>query len=161
MSPPHLALFLGGLLVSSTGIRSMWAKRDIAPECAQYLPALLSGILFIAMVNFITMYLSAWMTNVAPTQAFVDDLKRFPDVMSNQHIGLFRGAARLRRQPVPVPLLHGRAVAGLDRDLDDRAARPDAADPAPLARAGLDLHDHFLAFGLLMNIMTPIGTPGP
>ena len=28
-SPPHLALFFGGLLVASTGIRSMWAKQDI------------------------------------------------------------------------------------------------------------------------------------
>jgi hypothetical protein len=91
VSPPHLALFLGGLLVSSTGIRSMWAKRDIAPSMREYLPALLSGILFIAMINFITMYLSAWMTNVAPTTAFVNDLKRFPDVMSNQHIGLSEG----------------------------------------------------------------------
>ena len=91
VSPPHLALFLGGLLVSSTGIRSMWAKPDIAPAMRRYLPALLSGILFIAMVNFITMYLSAWMTNVAPTKAFVHDLKRFPDVMSNQHIGLSEG----------------------------------------------------------------------
>ena len=91
VSPPHLALFLGGLLVSSTGIRSMWAKPDIAPTMRRYLPALLSGILFIAMVNFITMYLSAWMTNVAPTKAFVHDLKRFPDVMSNQHIGLSEG----------------------------------------------------------------------
>ena len=91
VSPPHLALFLGGLLVSSTGIRSMWAKHDTAPSMSRYLPALLSGILFIAMVNFITMYLSAWMTNVAPTTAFVDNLKRFPDVMSNQHIGLSEG----------------------------------------------------------------------
>jgi hypothetical protein len=91
VSPPHLALFLGGLLVSSTGIRSMWAKRDIAPDMRRYLPALLSGILFISMVNFITMYLSAWMTNVAPTKAFVNDLKRFHDVMSNQDIGLSEG----------------------------------------------------------------------
>jgi hypothetical protein len=91
VSPPHLALFLGGLLVSSTGIRSMWAKRDIAPTMRRYLPALLSGILFIAMVNFITMYLSAWMTNVAPTTAFVDNLKRFPDMMGDQHIGLSEG----------------------------------------------------------------------
>jgi len=91
VSPPHLALFLGGLLVSSTGIRSMWAKRDIAPDMRRYLPALLSGILFIAMLNFITMYLSAWMTNVAPTKAFVNDLKGFPDVMANQHIGLSEG----------------------------------------------------------------------
>jgi hypothetical protein len=30
VSPPHLSLFFGGLLVSSTGIRSMWAKRACA-----------------------------------------------------------------------------------------------------------------------------------
>ena len=28
-SAPHLMLFFGGLLVSSTGIRSMWAKQDL------------------------------------------------------------------------------------------------------------------------------------
>ena len=154
VSPPHLALFLGGLLVSSTGIRSMWAKRDIAPTMRRYLPALLSGILFIAMVNFITMYLSAWMTNVAPTKAFVNDLKRFPDVMSNQHIGLSEGLRGYGEQPLPVPLLHGRSVAGLDRDLDDRAARADAVDPAPWRVPEWTFTITYLAFGLLMNVMT-------
>ena len=37
-SPPHLALFFGGLLVCSTGIRSMWAKQDIAPDFKRFLP---------------------------------------------------------------------------------------------------------------------------
>ena len=31
-SPSHLCLFFGALLVASTGIRSMWAKADIAPD---------------------------------------------------------------------------------------------------------------------------------
>ena len=92
VSPPHLALFFGGLLVSSAGIRSMWAKRDIAPDFTRFLPAFISGTLFIAMLNFITMYTSAWMTNVPPSTAFNDDIKQnFHDVVTNQHIGLTEG----------------------------------------------------------------------
>ena len=79
-SPPHLALFFGGLLVASTGIRSMWAKEDIGPDLARFAPVVLSAILFIGIAGFITMYLSAFMTNVAPTSDFVNDLERFNDV---------------------------------------------------------------------------------
>ena len=92
-SPPHLALFFGGLLVSSTGIRSMWAKRDLAPDF-RALPAGAASrrSLFTAMLGFITMYLSAWMTNVPPTTAFVNDFKsNFHDVVTDQHIGLNAG----------------------------------------------------------------------
>jgi hypothetical protein len=92
VSPPHLALFFGGLLVSSAGIRSMWAKRDLAPDFRAFLPAFISGTLFVAMLNFITMYTSAWMTNVPPSTAFNDDIKHnFHDVVTNQHIGLTEG----------------------------------------------------------------------
>jgi hypothetical protein len=92
ISPPHLALFFGALLVSSTGIRSMWAKRELAPDFREYLPALLSGILFLGILSFITMYTSAWMTNVAPTTAFVNDIKQnFRDVVDDQTIGLTQG----------------------------------------------------------------------
>ena len=62
-----------------------------------------------AMLGFITMYTSAWMTNVPPTTAFNDDVKNnFHDVLTNQHDRPDRGPARLRRQPLPLPLLHGR-----------------------------------------------------
>jgi hypothetical protein len=92
ISPPHLALFFGGMLLSSLGIRSMWAKRDLAPDLREYLPALLSGILFLGMLSFITMYTSAWMTNVAPTSAFVNDVdQNFRDVVHDQTIGLTQG----------------------------------------------------------------------
>ena len=90
-SPPHLCLFFGGMLVASTGIRSMWAKGDIAPDFKTYLPVLLSSILFVAMAGFITMYLSAFMTNVSPTSAFVNDLKHFHDVHDDQSISLNAG----------------------------------------------------------------------
>ncbi|HEX6620166.1 MAG TPA: hypothetical protein VF024_10935, partial [Solirubrobacteraceae bacterium] len=92
VSPPHLSLFFGGLLVSSTGIRSMWAKRDLAPDFRSFLPAFVSAWLFTAMLGFITMYTSAWMTDVPPTTAFNDDIKNnFHDVVTNQHIGLTEG----------------------------------------------------------------------
>ena len=52
---------------------------------------ILSAILFIGISGFITMYLSAFMTNVTPTSDFVNDLERFDDVRSDQTIGLNGG----------------------------------------------------------------------
>src|SRR3954453_2466144 len=90
-SPPHLMLFFGGLLVSSTGIRSLWGKRGREPDLKRFAPALLSAILFIGVAGFITMYLSTFMTDVTPTSAFMHDLKRFRDVRSDQSISLNAG----------------------------------------------------------------------
>ena len=50
-----------------------------------------SAILFIGVAGFITMYLSAFMTDVTPTSAFMDDLKRFHDVRADQSISLNAG----------------------------------------------------------------------
>ena len=90
-SPSHLCLFFGALLVTSTGIRSMWAKADIALDLREFAPVILSAILFIGVSGFITMYLSAFMTNATPTSDFVNDLKSFKDVRSDQTIGLNAG----------------------------------------------------------------------
>ena len=91
-SPPHLALFSGGLLVATTGIRAMWAKPETEPSFKEFLPVLLSATLFIAIAGFITMYLSAFMTDVAPTTAFVHDYQQhFKDDFANQHISLNGG----------------------------------------------------------------------
>jgi hypothetical protein len=90
-SPSHLCLFFGALLTTSTGIRSMWAKADIAPDLKTFAPVILSATLFIGVSGFITMYLSAFMTNVTPTSDFVSDLKHFKDVRSDQTIGLNPG----------------------------------------------------------------------
>jgi hypothetical protein len=90
-SPSHLCLFFGALLATSTGIRSMWAKADIAPDLKTFAPVILSATLFIGVSGFITMYLSAFMTNVTPTSDFVSDLKHFQDVRSDQTIGLNPG----------------------------------------------------------------------
>jgi hypothetical protein len=90
-SPPHLALFFGVLLVTSTGIRSMWAKADIAPDLRTFAPVVISATLFVAACGFITMYLSTFMTNVTPTSDFAADLERFQDVRSDQSIDLNGG----------------------------------------------------------------------
>ena len=92
-SPSHLALFFGTLLVTSTGIRSMWAKADIAPDLKTFAPVILSAILFIGVSGFITMYLSTFMTNVTPTSDFWNDLDNFNDVRANQAIDLNSGLA--------------------------------------------------------------------
>jgi hypothetical protein len=91
-SPPHLLLFFGGLLVVSTGIRSMWAKQDIVLDFKGFLPVLLSTILFIGVAGFITMYLSAFMTNVTPTSDFVHDYQtHFRDDFDDQSVSLNAG----------------------------------------------------------------------
>jgi hypothetical protein len=91
-SPPHLLLFFGGLLVASTGIRSMWAKADIAPDLRTFAPVLLSAMLFIGVAGFITMYLSAFMTNVTPTSDFVTDYQaQFKDDFDDQSVSLNAG----------------------------------------------------------------------
>ena len=91
-SPPHLLLFFGGLLVSSTGIRSMWAKQDLQLDFRQAAPVLLSTVLFIGVAGFITMYLSAFMTNVSPTSDFVADYQaNFKDDFSDQTQSLTAG----------------------------------------------------------------------
>jgi hypothetical protein len=94
-SPPHLCLFFGGLLVSSTGIRSMWAKQDIAPDFKGFAPALLSTTLFTGVAGFITMYLSAFMTNVTPTSDFVHDYQQhFKDNFTDQTVSLNGGLTK-------------------------------------------------------------------
>src|SRR3954451_2987530 len=91
-SPPHLMLFFGGLLVSSTGIRAMWAKNDIVLDFKGFAPVLLSTTLFTGVSGFITMYLSTFMTNVSPTSDFVHDYQtHFKDDFTDQSISLNGG----------------------------------------------------------------------
>lgn len=90
-SPPHLLLFFGALLVTSTGIRSAWAREDIKLDLRGYAPVLLSTTLFIGVAGFITMYLSAFMTNVTPTSDFVADYQRYADTHDDQTLGLNQG----------------------------------------------------------------------
>ncbi len=90
-SPPHLLLFTGGALAASTGIRSMWAKAGSAPDLVRFLPVVVSSALTLFMLGFMSMYLSAYMTNVSPTGAFNDDIERLNDVRFDQSVGLAPG----------------------------------------------------------------------
>ena len=101
------------------------------------LPVLLSTTLFIGVAGFITMYLSAFMTNVTPTSDFVHD---YQDALQgrlhdDQTVSLNAGPDRLRRRPAG-PTTTTRPATGSRRDHHDaRPARPDPAAAAPLARA--------------------------
>ena len=151
-SPPHLALFIGGLLVTTTGIRAMWAKRDIAPDLPErFWPVTLSVILFLAMTGFVTMYLSPWMQNVAPTSDFANDiLQNFDDNKAHQDVGLNPGLAAYGDDTWPYEYFSlGQAMGGMvisarspdrHRALDDAAlARPVRGLHALLARLRPDV----------------------
>ena len=56
-------------------------------------PSLISTTLFIGVAGFITMYLSAFMTNVTPTSDFVHDYQtHFKDDFTDQSISLNAGS---------------------------------------------------------------------
>ena len=134
-SAPHLMLFFGGLLVSSTGIRSMWAKQDLQLDFRQSLPVLLSTVLFIGVAGFITMYLSAFMTNVAMTSDFMNDLESLQGRLRQPVDEPQRRPDRLRRRQLAVLLLQRRPRGGDDRHHHAGADRPGPAAAAPLAAA--------------------------
>ena len=70
----------------------MWAKQDIVLDLKGSAPVLLSTTLFTGVAGFITMYLSAFMTNVTPTSDFVHDYEsRFKDNFTDQTISLNGG----------------------------------------------------------------------
>jgi hypothetical protein len=71
----------------------MWARDEIAPDLKRFTPVILSAALFIGVSGFITMYLSAFMTNVTPTSDFWNDLANFNDVRSDQTIDVNSGLA--------------------------------------------------------------------
>ena len=111
--------------VGQAGPRS-WTSSGFAP-------VLLSTELFIGVAGFITMYLSAFMTNVTPTSDFVTTSRRFKDDFDNQSIEPQRRPDRLRRRQLAVLLLQRRPRHGDDHHHDAGPARPDAAAAAPLA----------------------------
>ncbi len=69
----------------------MWAKRDTAPGFVRFLPAAFSTVLVISVLSFVTMYLTAFMTNVSPTSAFMADIERLDDVRFDESLSLNAG----------------------------------------------------------------------
>ena len=63
LSPPHLVMFTGALLVLTTPLRAAWHRPDgTAPSLRAFLPALLSLVLTTLLVAFFFMYWGAFTT---------------------------------------------------------------------------------------------------
>jgi hypothetical protein len=64
LSPSHLTLFAGGLLVVTSPLRAAWSDpSSSSPTFGQLLPALLSATLTAAQVAFFMMSYSPWLTS--------------------------------------------------------------------------------------------------
>jgi hypothetical protein len=80
LSPPHLGLFLGALLVFTTPLRSAWLSDRLgpAPPLWALLPALVSLGLTTLLVSFLLFYLSALREPMAvgarPALGYADEL---------------------------------------------------------------------------------------
>ena len=57
LSPTHLMLLLGGVLLTTIPIRSAWSKPMSKPSLLEFLPVLLSMLLSLSFVTFMQMYL--------------------------------------------------------------------------------------------------------
>ncbi len=65
LSPTHLMLMTGGVILVSGVLRDAWKARDewrdpAAPTFVEFVPVLMSALLATAVVSFFTMYLSAF-----------------------------------------------------------------------------------------------------
>jgi hypothetical protein len=74
LSPPHLLLLTGGLLMVTSPVRSAWSRPDLPARspAAALLPALWATALVTAVVLFFFQYLSAFVTR-APQAVVADD----------------------------------------------------------------------------------------
>lgn len=60
LSPTHLSLMIGGILMLSGGLRSAAVRLGPEPSFREFLPTLVALILTTGVVTFFFMYLSAW-----------------------------------------------------------------------------------------------------
>ena len=60
LSPTHLALMTGGLLMLSGPVRFAWERNERAPSIGAFFPTLVSVTLMVAVASFFTMYFSAF-----------------------------------------------------------------------------------------------------
>lgn len=75
LSPPHLALFAGALLILTTPWRGAWTQAgDPAPGLRAFLPVLLSAAATAATAAFFLSYLSPFVAHFAPTPAAAAEL---------------------------------------------------------------------------------------
>lgn len=60
LSPTHLLLMIGGLMMVTTPIRAVWNEPEKSPSLRAFAPTLVAFVLSAALVSFFLMYLSAF-----------------------------------------------------------------------------------------------------
>jgi hypothetical protein len=60
LSPTHLALMIGGLLMLSGPVRVAWERDERAPSLRRFFPTLVAVTLMVGVASFFTMYFSAF-----------------------------------------------------------------------------------------------------
>ena len=83
LSPSHLVLFVGGVLILSSPLRAAWSSpMGRSPSFGELAPALVSATLSTALVAFFSMHLSPWLTGAASagTYRFIPTVVPDPDI---------------------------------------------------------------------------------
>ncbi|MDQ3217654.1 MAG: hypothetical protein ACR2I4_09200 [Actinomycetota bacterium] len=89
LSPSHIVLFMGGLLIGSSPLRALWHAHG---PPSSYAPILGSLTLTTAGLAFFFLYLSPF-TDLTPTTSFVEWAKRAPAELGYADINLSLGVA--------------------------------------------------------------------
>lgn len=89
LSPSHIALFMGGLLIGSSPLRALWHAHG---PPSSYAPILGSLTLTTAGIAFFFLYLSPF-TDLTPTTSFVEWAKRAPAELGYADMNLSLGVA--------------------------------------------------------------------
>jgi hypothetical protein len=81
-SPPHQGLFVAGALLAAIPVASAWQRRGVAPTLREFVPTVISVTSVAAVMLFVIHQLVPFYAGVSTTQAFQDDLARFPDAFA-------------------------------------------------------------------------------
>jgi hypothetical protein len=83
LSPSHLMLLLGGVLIVTSPLRSAWAGSKFAPGLLEFLPALLSALIALSFVTFMHMYLWVFTGGVVWNRGWNDTFQVASVLFSN------------------------------------------------------------------------------
>jgi hypothetical protein len=109
LSPTHLLLLLGGVLIVTSPLRSAWADLNTRPNLLEFLPALLSALIALSFVSFMHMYLWVFTGRVVWTRIWGDTYEVASLLFSNVIVtGLALFLVRRWRTPLGTfALLYG------------------------------------------------------
>lgn len=92
-SPPHQVLFYGGVLLAAAPLISSWHRSGGALRVRAAVPVVLSLAVVTATATYALTHLSPLWNNVAPSDAFQDDIARLNDAyppgeLPDGHVGI-------------------------------------------------------------------------